>query len=71
MRITSITYYKLKMLDGKWHIHRRIEQPPMIIEDLFSIANETEAQKMVDSLNAEQKADDELHGDRSKCVSHG
>ncbi len=52
MKSASVYYYKLKMLDGTYHICRRIELPSMIVDDLFSIIDEEQAQKLVDELNS-------------------
>lgn len=48
-------YYYLHMLDGAFHVFRRIEQPPMIIDEMFSTnCLEEEVKATVEKLNEGQ-----------------
>ena len=51
-KFESINYYHLKMLDGKYHIFRRINvKPQIILEEVYAVDNIVEAENVVEKLN--------------------
>ena len=56
----TIAFYHLRTSDGKYKIFRRTEQPPLVVDELFTLdCSEDEANECINELNADQIDEEE------------